>query len=557
MSVSKRIKYFKQLAILLTIFWSLLTTCFVAYQFYNEEKHIEQNTIEKVKGIADQSVAFLYWTCAQQAQSSHDDKTLPMASLKELLASQAKQNDITFDLSLLEKEINTTKLQPMLKNALSQTKERQKDGFILFKRDGEKNLFYVTPLFANATCVSCHMHAQKKVGDLMGYATLQTKIPPFKEESPQTFYFLVVTYLGTWLLGLFAIWWIHARGRNYLNEKTKMYEESMYALIDMMEKRDSYTAGHSQRVAEYAKILVLEMGYSNDDADFIYKAGMLHDIGKIEIPDAILLKPDKLTDMEYTLIKRHARASYELLSREPFSLLAPIVLHHHEHYDGGGYPDGLKEDFIPLFSQVIGVADAFDAMTTNRAYRKSLSKEEAIAILHEERGKQFNPRIVDVAQTVFSKITLPEDTTQMPKDLLEEMRFSYYFRDQLTGFYNVNYLKFIFNHASNYALKIFQIDHLNCTDFALFNKEHGWKKGDQFLCLIAQTIASIYPDAIVVRVYSDNFLVLHVKENEVIDYSKIDHLMSKNALVMQYQHIQLSVDEPLTLEVLEDKLLHL
>jgi len=382
------------------------------------------------------------------------------------------------------------------------------------------------------------------------------QVPAFLKANPQSFYFLIVTYLGTWFLGLFAIWWIHARGRNYLNEKTKMYEESMYALVDMMEKRDSYTAGHSQRVAEYSKMLVVAMGYSSDDVDFIYKAGMLHDIGKIEIPDAILLKPDKLTSIEYSLIKRHVTASYELLSREPFSLLAHVVLHHHEHYDGGGYPQGLKAEQIPFFSQIIAVADAFDAMTTNRAYRKSLSREEAFAILKDEKGKQFNAFIIDVAIEVFAEVALPKETTQMPKDLLEEMRFSYYFRDQLTGFYNVNYLKFMFAHASDCQYKMLSIDHLNCTNFAMYNKKYGWKKGDEFLSLIAKTIEMMYPEAIIVRAYSDNFLVLHVKENRQ-NYDAVDQLLSKYGLIMQYQHIELDTNENLTLEILEDQLLHL
>ena len=560
MSVSKRIKYFKQLAILLTLFWTLLTTCFVVYQFYNEEKHVEENTLEKVKGVAEQSVAFVYWAYEQKAKALKSDQNNTLQnnySLKELLFVLAKQSEMDFDITLVEKESAVATLKPSIKNTLIKMKERQEDGYIIYNQFNEKKLFYVKPMLANATCLSCHVHEGKKVGDLIGYTTLQMNVPTFRHANPQTFYFLVLTYLGTWLLGLFAIWWIHARGRNYLNEKTKMYEESMYALIDMMEKRDSYTAGHSQRVAEYAKMLVIEMGYSNDDADFIYKAGMLHDIGKIEIPDAILLKPDKLTNMEYSLIKRHATASFELLSREPFTLLADVVLHHHEHYDGGGYPDGLQGDYIPFFSQIIGVADAFDAMTTNRAYRKSITLQEALGVLEAEKGKQFHPYIVEIAKKVFTEIKLPENTTQMPKDLLEEMRFSYYFRDQLTGFYNVNYLKFIFNHARNYELKIFQVDHLNCTDFASYNKEHGWKNGDKFLCLIAQTIASIFPDAIIVRVYSDNFLVLHVNENTSIDYTQMNTLMSQHNLVMQYQHIQLLSDENLTLEMLEDKLLHL
>lgn len=559
MSVSKRIKYFKQIAILLTIFWTLLTTVFVVYQFYNEEKHIEENSLERIKGVAEESLAFVFWVYEQKAKAMSDDERYNFRtnfSLKDLLALLAKQSNMEFDIAPVSKDLTHSALKPSIKKAFHDVKEKRHDSFAIYENEGTKYLFYVKPMFANKACISCHVHKESVIGDLLGYTTIQMQVPAFLKANPQSFYFLIVTYLGTWFLGLFAIWWIHARGRNYLNEKTKMYEESMYALVDMMEKRDSYTAGHSQRVAEYSKMLVVAMGYSSDDVDFIYKAGMLHDIGKIEIPDAILLKPDKLTSIEYSLIKRHVTASYELLSREPFSLLAHVVLHHHEHYDGGGYPQGLKAEQIPFFSQIIAVADAFDAMTTNRAYRKSLSREEAFAILKEEKGKQFNAFIIDVAIEVFAEVTLPEETTQMPKDLLEEMRFSYYFRDQLTGFYNVNYLKFMFAHASDCQYKMLSIDHLNCTNFAMYNKKYGWKKGDEFLSLIAKTIEMMYPEAIIVRAYSDNFLVLHVKENRQ-NYDAVDQLLSKYGLIMQYQHIELDTNENLTLEILEDKLLHL
>lgn len=561
MSVSKRIKYFKQLAIVLTIFWTLLTTIFVAYQFYNEEKHVEESSLERIKGVAEESLAFVYWVYEQKANAMSEEQRRTLQSnfsLKDLLALLAKQSDMQFDITPASKDIKHLALKPTIKKAFHTVKEEHRDSFALYEEENTKYLFYVKPMIANRVCISCHVHSEAAIGDLIGYATIQMKVPTFKSANPQSYSFLVITYLGTWLLGIFAIWWIHSRGRNYHNEKTRMYEESMYALIDMMEKRDSYTAGHSQRVAEYSKMLVLEMGYSSDDVDFIYKAGMLHDIGKIEIPDAILLKPDKLNSMEYSLIQRHSTASYELLSREPFSRLAHIVLHHHERYDGKGYPHGLHADQIPFFSQIITVADAFDAMTTNRAYRKSLSRQEAFAILKAEKKKQFNPFIVDVALDIFAEIKLPENTTQMPKDLLEEMRFSYYFRDQLTSFYNVNYLKFIFAHAGACQLKIHSVDHLNCTNFAAYNKKYGWKKGDEFLCLIAQTINFIYPDAIIVRAYSDNFLVLHVNENEPkMDYAKIDLLLSEHDLLMIYQHIDLREDEHLTLEILEDKLLRL
>lgn len=560
MSVSKRIKYFKQIAILLTIFWTILTSLFVVYQFYNEEKHIEESSLEKIKGVAEQSMAFVYWAYEQKANALSEKERYGIRqnfSLRTLLAALASHSDMELNIHSIYKNIDMFSAPYNVKQALKEMIETKKDSFTVIQKENAKALFYTKPMPANASCISCHVHSDEAIGSVLGFMTIQMPVPSFKEANPKSYYFLILMYTGTWGLGIFAIWWIHARGRNYLNEKTKMYEESMYALIDMVEKRDSYTAGHSQRVAEYAKMLVLAMGYSHDDADFIYKAGMLHDIGKIEIPDAILLKPDKLNSMEYSLIKRHSTASYELLSREPFSLLASVVWHHHERYDGGGYPKGLKGDQIPFFSQIITVADAFDAMTTNRAYRKSLTREEAIENLEEESGKQFNPFIVKIAKEVFKEITLPENTTQMPKDLLEEMRFSYYFRDQLTGFYNVNYLKFLFAHSNDCQFKILCIDHLNCINFATYNKKHGWKKGDIFLRQIAQAIESIYPEAIIVRAYSDNFLVLHVKEHTHMEYETVDKLLREQGLIMHYQHLKIEEDEVLSLEILEDKLLHL
>lgn len=556
MSTHKRIKYFKQIAILLTIFWTLLTAIFAFYQFYNEEKHIVKSSLEKIKGVSEQSVAFIHWAYDQKAQTLSDEQRYTMRdnfSLKELLAVLAKQSEMDLRIEPASKE--PTLSSPAMR-AITNTKNTLQDHFAIIKKEAHETIFYVKPLIANAKCVTCHIHSSQRVGSLLGYTSIEMKIPTFKEVNAQSYYFLITMYIGTWFLGLFAIWWIHLKGKNYLNEKTKLYEESMYGLIDMMEKRDSYTAGHSQRVAEYSRLIALASGYTHDDADLVYKAGMLHDIGKIEIPDAILLKPDKLNETEYALIKRHSTASYELLCREPFSGLANIVLHHHERYDGKGYPDGLKGDQIPFLSQVITVADAFDAMTTNRAYRKSLTKEQAIAILEEESGKQFNPFVVTIAKAIFADIVLPENTTQMPKDLLEEMRFSYYFRDQLTGFYNINYLKFVFAHASDCAVKMLCVDHLNCTQFSAYNKEHGWKNGDIFLQRIANEIHAIYPDAMIVRAYSDNFLVLHTTPHTHMEYERIDKLLEKYGLKMSYQHIDLDLQEPITFEILEDKLLN-
>ena len=522
---------------------------------------MEESSLEKTKGVAEQSMAFVYWAYEQKANALSEKERYGLRqnfSLRTLLAALAQHSEMALDIHSVYENIDTLSSPSNVKQILKTMEETKKEGYTVVNQENIKTLFYTKPMPANASCLLCHVHSDEKIGALLGFMTIQMPIPTFKEANPRSYYFLILMYASTWLLGISAIWWIHARGRNYLNEKTKMHEEIMYALITMVEKRDSYTAGHSQRVAQYAKLLVLAMGYSQEEADFIYKAGMLHDIGKIEIPDAILLKPDQLTAIEYSLIKRHVTASYELLSREPFTLLANIVLHHHECYDGGGYPHGLHGDQIPLFSQIIAVADAFDAMTTNRVYRKSLTREEAIQNLEDGSGKQFNPLLVEVAKEVFETVVLPENTTQMPKDLLEEMRFSYYFRDQLTGFYNMNYLKFIFNHVNDCQFKILSIEHLNCVNFAAYNKKYGWKKGDILLDKIAHVLNLIYPEAMIVRAYNDNFLMIHTKETPAhIDKETLETILQQHGLTMHYQYLTIEENEPLSLEILENKLLHL
>lgn len=560
MSSHRRIKYFKQLAIVLTFFWTVLTSAFVGYQLYNEKEHIVDSSKQKIKGVSDESAAFIYWAYEEKAKILNNEQKYNLRtnfSLKDLLAVLAKESGMKLNIASPMEDKAQSTLVPSIKKALTHLNETKEDSATIFLKNHEEYLFYAKPLIANQGCLSCHVHDDKNVGDLLGYVSITMRIPTLHENDSQGYYSLLIMYLFTWFLGVFTIWWIHLKGKNYLNEKARMYEESMYALIDMVEKRDSYTAGHSQRVAEYSKLILQAMHYSADDSDLIYKAGMLHDIGKIEIPDAILLKPEKLLPIEYSLIKRHSQASYELLCREPFSNLADIVLHHHERFDGTGYPHGLKGNKIPFFSQVIAVADAFDAMTTNRSYRKGLSKEEAMAILDEERGKQFNSHIIDFALEVFKTISLPTNTTQMPRDLLEEMRFSYYFKDQLTGYYNLNYLKFIIAHLDDCKSKLIRIDHFNCVDFSSYNKKFGWKKGDELLCAIAKAIEETYPQAIIMRVYSDNFFILHVDYFTPMSCVKVYSLFEAHGLQIRCKHLDLDTEEEITFDMLEDKLLHL
>lgn len=153
-------------------------------------------------------------------------------------------------------------------------------------------------------------------------------------------------------------------------DKIENFEKTIISFISMIEDRDTYTGGHSQRVANYCRMIAEEMDYSSKECDLIYRAGILHDIGKITTPDTILLKPGKLSELEFKLIQEHVNESYKILIKIPmYKDLAEIIICHHERYDGQGYPNGIKSDEIPFLSHIMIVADAFDAMTTTRIYK--------------------------------------------------------------------------------------------------------------------------------------------------------------------------------------------
>jgi len=168
------------------------------------------------------------------------------------------------------------------------------------------------------------------------------------------------------------------------------------ALAYALEAKDKYTSGHSQRVAETSVAIAKEMGLSQHSTERIRQAGLIHDIGKIGVREAVLNKPDRLTDEEFGHIKSHCEAGEHILTPivEDEEILK-VVRHHHEHYDGTGYPDGQKYEHIPLGARILAVADSYDAMTSERPYRKAMSDEAACAEIERGKGTQFDPEVAD------------------------------------------------------------------------------------------------------------------------------------------------------------------
>ena len=219
---------------------------------------------------------------------------------------------------------------------------------------------------------------------------------------------------GAWALLLIAlpavVVYFAFKTTKEMQRNTRLLLESMSDAVDL---RDPYTGGHSRRVAELSAQILRELHIFGVEADLILTTARVHDIGKIGIPDAILLKEGKLTAAERAIMQTHSARGAELLSRyQDFARGASIVRHHHERWDGGGYPDGLKGYEIPFGGRVIAVADSLDAMTSDRPYRKGMSMTRACSILREERGRQWDAEIVDACLRALGQPLEQPDAVQ-------------------------------------------------------------------------------------------------------------------------------------------------
>ncbi len=189
----------------------------------------------------------------------------------------------------------------------------------------------------------------------------------------------------------------------------KSYIESIQTIRYTVEAKDTYTRGHSDRVSEYSVLIGKKLNLNESDIKLLQIGGLFHDVGKIGVPDSILQKNAKLTDDEYSEIKNHPSIGAHILSTASiFKDIIPIVKHHHERYDGKGYPGKLKGEEIPYLARIAAVADAFDAMTSRRVYRNSLPINTVIEEIEDNKGTQFDPQIadafLDILKNDFDKI---------------------------------------------------------------------------------------------------------------------------------------------------------
>ncbi len=280
------------------------------------------------------------------------------------------------------------------------------------------------------------------------------------------------------------------------------------AFISSMEAKDVYTKGHSEHVAIYAKNIGTALGLNENEQESLYHAGLLHDIGKIGIPDNILLKPGKLTPNEYEIVKLHPIFSYEIIKSIPkFKRIADCIRHHHERIDGSGYPDGLKNDKIELGAKVLAIADIFDALTTQRPYRNKMSPQEALNVLKRE---PVDLNILEKIGGVLKESYISENTikhTFVPPKL-EEVRKDMTKRDYTTGLYRREALvktieKYI---ESGETFILFMVDVKN---ISYINYKYGVDVGDKIIVFVAEELSKISSIDALSRTGADVFMFIY------------------------------------------------
>ncbi len=327
-----------------------------------------------------------------------------------------------------------------------------------------------------------------------------------------------------------------------LDEKTKEMEritiQAIMTVANTVDAKDDYTKGHSMRVAAYSELLAQRLGWSEEEIQNIYYVAMLHDVGKIGVPDAVLNKPFKLTDVEFRLIKGHTLVGAEILN--DFKMFPNVNVgakYHHERYDGRGYPEGLKGESIPLVARVIGLVDSYDAMTSNRVYRRRLNDDVVMQELERGKGSQWDPELVDIfveliKEGALEKMWMPEEDLATPifdsgkimgitmgsENILESPV------DYLTGLLSRQKGEHdisISLRAEGGSLMLIDMDH-----FRHINDVHGHLMGDYALKVVADVLRDVCGNEIVCRTGGDEFLyyLAGITDEEIVT-QKVEELL--------------------------------
>jgi HAMP domain-containing protein len=322
--------------------------------------------------------------------------------------------------------------------------EKSRDGIARTAVEtGEPVYQRIIPLYTEKGCLKCHADQGYREGDIRGGISVTVPLKEAYAAISETKLFLTLAgfafvsivlgglYLAVWVLILRPVKHLHNTAlkigsgedvdityfttgdeledlakafKDMFARITTAYEREVKTLVNAIEARDPYTKGHTDRVARYSIAVAKEMGLPEDQLKRVEMGAVLHDVGKIGVADAILLKSGRLTGEERLAMEIHTEVGANIVTGADLLLWdIPAVRYHHERFDGKGYPAGLKGEEIPLVARIIAVADSFDAMTTDRPYRRALSLETAIAELEKGKGSQFDPEVVESFKKVIYK----------------------------------------------------------------------------------------------------------------------------------------------------------
>lgn len=311
----------------------------------------------------------------------------------------------------------------------------------------------------------------------------------------------------------------------------KLFIQSVTTITYAVDAKDRYTKGHSVRVAQYSLAIAKKLGWSNQDCLNLYYIALLHDIGKIGIPDSILNKPVKLTDEEYRMVREHTLMGAKIL--KPITMVPQIcdgARYHHERYDGKGYPYGLKGNDIPYVARIIGIADAYDAITSNRIYEKAQMEDYAVNELKKGKGTQFDPYLTDVMLEIIADGFELSDSPQFEftSEKTEETEHNTFIMevckqtennteqsadlDFLSGFpvrkvFEKNVNNYLDNPLRNGVMFLMDVD-----NFLYVNENYGHIAGDHIICRLADVLRSHAEDTTeICRISGDEFAVFFHK----------------------------------------------
>lgn len=297
----------------------------------------------------------------------------------------------------------------------------------------------------------------------------------------------------------------------------QMSLQTIETIANTIDAKDPYTQGHSRRVAEYSEYIAQKLGYSDEEVEKIKYIALLHDVGKIAVPDPVLNKPSKLTDTEYEIMKTHTVAGGDILKDiQTIPDIALGAMYHHERFDGKGYPEGLAGEDIPMIGRIIGLADAYDAMTSNRIYRRRLSRQAVIDEIKRCRGTQFDPECVDAFMDYVEEFTMDDNFREKNINTLRDIGVSAavpssalepnedYEVDRLTGFYNRELgersLDEMLKHQTGAIILI------NMVGLRLINMEYGFRRGDYYLKIVGGALLASEEELLPIRFDGNEFV---------------------------------------------------